>query len=96
MNKRCVALTDEQYRESISLLRSGFILDERLILNHIIILGNMFTVAGAIKLLFFTVEKEHHSLLKTFLIYLNYIDSSEYSHISLEQKAVNILRNLGK
>jgi len=31
MNKRCVALTDEQYRESISLLRSGFILDERLI-----------------------------------------------------------------
>ena len=27
MNKRCVALTDEQYRESISLLRSGFILD---------------------------------------------------------------------
>ena len=31
MNKRCVALTDEQYHESISLLRSGFILDERLI-----------------------------------------------------------------
>ena len=31
MNKRCVALTDEQYRESISLLRSVFILDERLI-----------------------------------------------------------------
>ena len=31
MNKRCVALTDEQYRESISLLRSGFILDEKLI-----------------------------------------------------------------
>lgn len=31
MNKRCVALTDEQYRESINLLRSGFILDERLV-----------------------------------------------------------------
>lgn len=27
MNKRCVALTDEQYKESISLLRSGFILN---------------------------------------------------------------------
>lgn len=26
MNKKCVALTEEQYRESISLLRSGFIL----------------------------------------------------------------------
>ena len=31
MNKRCVALTDEQYRESISLLRSGFVLDEKFI-----------------------------------------------------------------
>ena len=27
MNKRCVALTQEQYQESISLLRSGFTLD---------------------------------------------------------------------
>ena len=24
MNKRCIALTEEQYKESISLLRSGF------------------------------------------------------------------------
>ena len=31
MNKRCVALTEEQYRESIELLRSGFMLDGHLI-----------------------------------------------------------------
>lgn len=31
MNKRCVALSDEQYRESISLLREGFVLEGKII-----------------------------------------------------------------
>lgn len=31
MNKKCVALTDEQYRRSIELLRHGFMLDGRLV-----------------------------------------------------------------
>ena len=31
MNKRCVALTEEQYRESIGLLRSGFVLEGKMV-----------------------------------------------------------------
>lgn len=31
MNKQCVAFTDRQYRECVSLLRSGFMLDGRLV-----------------------------------------------------------------
>lgn len=31
MNKRCVALTEEQYRQSIRLMRSGFVLEGRLV-----------------------------------------------------------------
>ena len=31
MNKRCVALSDEQYRESIRLLREGFVLEGKII-----------------------------------------------------------------
>lgn len=31
MNKKCVALTDEQYKRSIELLRHGFMLDGRLV-----------------------------------------------------------------
>ena len=27
MNKRCLALSDEQYRESVELLRNGFVLE---------------------------------------------------------------------
>jgi len=45
-------------------------LKERLILNHITILSNMFTVIHATRLLFFGVDKKHWSYLKTFLMYL--------------------------
>lgn len=31
MNKKCVALTDEQYRRSIELLRNGFILNDKIV-----------------------------------------------------------------
>lgn len=31
MNKRCICLTDEQYKESIRLMRSGFMLDDKLV-----------------------------------------------------------------
>jgi hypothetical protein len=44
-------------------------LRERLILNHIIILTNMFGIHGPV-LLFFKLS-EYKSLLKTFLTYLN-------------------------
>ena len=31
MNKRCVALTEEQYKRSIGLLRSGFVLEDKVV-----------------------------------------------------------------
>lgn len=43
----------------------------RLILNNIIIIVNQFGVDAANKLLFHKVEPEHHTILKTFLVYLN-------------------------
>ena len=48
-------------------------LRERLILNHIIILANVFGVEATVKMLFFKVEKEYYEVLKTFLLYLNYM-----------------------
>ena len=49
------------------------ILKERLILNHIIILGNVFGPITASRILFYKIEKELHSYLKTFLLFLDYI-----------------------
>ena len=48
-------------------------LKERLILNHIIILANVFGVEATVRMLFFKIDEEDHSILKTFLLYLNYM-----------------------
>lgn len=46
---------------------------ERLILNHIIILGNVFGVEATVNMLFFKCDSEDYPLLKTILIFLNYM-----------------------
>jgi hypothetical protein len=48
-------------------------LKERLILNHIIILGNVFGVEATVRMLFFKLDKEDYTILKTFLLYLDYM-----------------------
>lgn len=48
-------------------------LKERLILNHIIILANVFGVEPTVRMLFFKLDKEDYTILKTFLLYLNYM-----------------------
>lgn len=48
-------------------------LKERLILNHIIILSNVFGIEATVKMLFFKIEPDNYSILKTFLLFLNYM-----------------------
>ena len=52
---------------------SGKELKERLILNHIIILGNLFGVEATTKMLFFKLEEKFWPQIKTFLVFLNYM-----------------------
>jgi len=52
---------------------SGDVLNERLILNHIICLSNVFGIEPTVRLLFFRVNKKDYSILKTFLLYLEYM-----------------------
>lgn len=49
------------------------LLKERLILNHIILLYNVFGVDAATRILFFKIDEKDYDVLKTFLIYLNYM-----------------------
>lgn len=72
-------------------------LKERLILNHIIVLYNIF--GGRLnEMLFHKIEKNHWPALVTFLIYLNKIEdtvgSIKISDIPIDQKIVNILRKI--
>ena len=46
---------------------------ERLVLNHVIILANVFGVEATVNMLFFKVDQEDYPLLKTILIFLNYL-----------------------
>jgi hypothetical protein len=48
-------------------------LKERLILNHIIILSNVFGTYPSVRLLFFKMDKEDYEILKTFLLFLNFM-----------------------
>jgi len=77
--------------------QSNQILKERLILNHIIIFYNVFGVEVASRILFFKIEEEYHSLLKTFLVYLNYlpekdIPEADLIRIPLNQEVIKVLR----
>ena len=77
---------------------------ERLILNHIIILSNVFGVEAATNMLFFKIDEEDYPLLKTILIYLNYLPVHlkvtfhkyyvRQEEIPVDLKIANILRTI--
>ena len=48
-------------------------LKERLILNHIILFYNVFEREAATRILFFKMDRDDYTILKTFLIYLNFM-----------------------
>ena len=48
-----------------------------LLLNHIIILANVFGSRAASRMLFYKLEKKVYPALKTILLYLNYIEDNE-------------------
>ena len=75
------------------------VMKERLILNHLISFYNVFEYEAATRLLFFRVGEEYHSLLKTFLVFLNKmpdkINENLYaSDIQLDEKIIKLLRNI--
>jgi len=74
------------------------LLRERLLLNHIIILGNVFTIEGCCRILFYKIEEKYHSSLKTFLHYLQYLPLSlqetDLDKIPLDHKILKALEEL--
>ena len=78
-------------------------LKERLILNHLIIFYNVFTVQAGTRILFYKIEKDFWPILKTFLIYLDRmpdkIDSIRgevilTSNIQLDDGIISRLRSI--
>ena len=78
-------------------------LKERLILNHLIIVYNLFGVPAATRLLFYHIRPEDYGILKTFLVFLNYMPASVYGikgktiisrELKLDNKIVDVLKTI--
>jgi hypothetical protein len=53
-------------------------LKERLILNHIILLNNVFGTEATARILFYKIDERDYDILKTFLMYLNLLPDGVY------------------
>ena len=69
-------------------------LKERLLLNHIIILRNLFGTEACVTLLLFKTQNEYLSVLKSFLIFLNMIREDELTDIESDSYVLEALRIL--
>jgi len=69
-------------------------LQERLILNHLVILYNVFGISAANKMMFYKMEDEYWPILKTFLVYLNYIKENDLVDVPLDDRIIKTLRKL--
>ncbi len=84
--------------------KAGKGLKERLIINHIVILNNLFGSEAVTNMLFFKIEKQYWSQLKSFLVFLNYmpigvvINSQEAIiegyEIPVDEKILKALQNI--
>jgi hypothetical protein len=65
-----------------------------LLLNHIIILRNLFGNEACVTLLLFKTQPEYIEVLKSFLLFLNMINPDELNEIALDDDVTNILRKI--
>tara|TARA_R110002012_G_scaffold46295_1_gene122457 strand:- start:602 stop:964 length:363 start_codon:yes stop_codon:yes gene_type:complete len=70
------------------------ILKERLLLNHIIVLKNLFGAEACVTLLLFKIQKEYWETLKSFLLFLNILRNDELSHIKEDKNVLEVLEKL--
>ena len=70
------------------------ILKERLLLNHIIILNNLFGPEACVTLLLFKIQQEYWGTLKSFLLYLNMIRNDELKEVESNEKVLEVLRKI--
>ncbi len=64
------------------------VLKERLLLNHIIVLYNLFGSEACVTLLLFKIQREYWGTLKSFLLFLNIIRDDELQNVE-EDKTVS-------
>lgn len=59
-------------------------LKERLILNHIISLSNVFGVEPTVNMLYYKIDNKQHDVLNAFFVFLNYVDPKDIEVLDLD------------
>ena len=70
------------------------ILKERLILNHIIVLNNVFGPDATATLLLFKIQRGYWPALKSFMLFLNILREDELGDIKEDNHITEVLRKL--
>jgi len=78
-------------------------LRERLVINHLVVVYNVFGVDVATRMLFYKISKDDYSALKTYLLFLNYMPVIVHgirgqdiisSEIPVDMKIAEVLREI--
>ena len=70
------------------------ILSERLILNHLIVIFNVFGPEPALNMLKVKLDDNHWPTIKPFLVYLNYITNNQLTGIQMDKHVIEVLRKI--
>jgi len=101
-NKQCTSV--EEFNEDLnrfkyikrllSRYKNNNELQERLLINHIIILYNTFGIEAANKMMWFKIDEDQWSVIKTVLVYLNFLPENEKIEVPLDEFVVERLRKI--
>ena len=69
-------------------------LQERLILNHLIVIYNVFGIEAANKMIWFKIDPNHWHYIKPFLVFLHYLPENEKVEIAMDPTIVERLRKI--
>ena len=69
-------------------------LSERLIINHLIVIFNVFGHEAVLDILELKIELDHWETLKPFLIFLKAIKNDMYTNIEMDKLVIERLRNI--
>ena len=70
------------------------ILKERLLLNHLIVLHNVFGSDAIATLLLYKIQEDYWPTLKSFLLFLNILTADELSEVKKNEEVYKVLKEL--
>tara|TARA_R100001198_G_scaffold91582_1_gene69984 strand:- start:3282 stop:3659 length:378 start_codon:yes stop_codon:yes gene_type:complete len=69
-------------------------LSERLLINHIVVFCNVFGIEIGVKMMAVKLDYKYWSVIKTFLVFLKYIEPKDLIGIDMDSNIINVLREI--